>query len=129
MEVRREPADLPATLSGTRTVVCYASHAVTLAALMAGKPLLLLPDHPEQRRTADRVLALGAGLKIEKDERPGRVASGLKRILEEAAFREAARRFEEAQPPDDGSRALARAAAACERAVAPSTAQLKLVQS
>jgi UDP:flavonoid glycosyltransferase YjiC (YdhE family) len=129
LEVLREPADLPATLSGVRAVVCYASHAVTLAALMAGKPLLLLPDHPEQRRTAGRVAALGAGVVVTKDERPARVAAGLKRVLEEAALQQAARKFEERQTPDDGNRALARAVAACESAAVPLPVQLKVVRS
>lgn len=127
-EVRREPADLPAALPGVGAVVSYASHALTLASLLAGKPLLLLPDHAEQRRTAARVVELGAGLAVASDARPARVAAGLRRILEEAAFARAAERFANDHSDGGGGRALARAVAACGATADLPAIQLKVVR-
>lgn len=127
--VSPQPFDLPTALGACRAVVTYGGHSLVLAALLAGRPLLLLPGSGEQRLTAMKVTELGAGLAAGRDERPARVATALKRILEEAAFTEAARRIEAGQPPDVGSRALARAVAACEAAVMPSPVPLKVVRS
>ena len=126
--VSPQPFDLPTALGACRAVVTYGGHSLVLAALLAGRPLLLLPGSGEQQLTAMKVTELGAGLAAGRDERPARVATALKRILEEAAFTEAARRIEADQPPDVGSRALARAVAACEAAVMPSAVPLKVVR-
>lgn len=126
-EVRREPADLAAILPGVRAVVSYAGHALTLASLLAGKPLLLLPDHAEQRRTAERVATLGAGLAVATDGRPAKVAAGLRKILEDAAFTQAALRFANDPSAVGDGRALARAVTACAAAAGMPAVQLKVV--
>ncbi len=129
MQVSSQPFDLPTALGTCRAVVTYGGHSVVLAALVAGRPLLLLPGTGEQELTAMKVTSLGAGIAVGRDERPARVAAGLKRILQEAAFTEAARRIETDQSPDVGSRALARAVEACEATVMPSAVSLKVVRS
>ena len=45
-------------------VVCHGSHQVTAEALLAGKPLLLLPTQVEQFLTTRRVVRQGAALGI-----------------------------------------------------------------
>lgn len=129
MLVSPQPFDLPTALGACRAVVTYGGQNLVLASLLAGRPLLLLPGSGEQQLHAMKVIGLGAGLAVAREERPARVAAALKRILEEAAFTEAARRIEADQPPDVGSRALARAVAACEAAVMPSAVPLKVVRS
>ena len=128
MLVSPQPFDVPTALGACRAVVTHGGHSLVLASLLAGRPLLLLPGSGEQQLTAMKVAELGAGLAAGRDERPARVAAALKRILHEAAFTEAARRIEADQPPDVGSRALARAVAACEAAVMPSPVSLKVVR-
>jgi UDP:flavonoid glycosyltransferase YjiC (YdhE family) len=45
--------------------VCHAGHGTTASALLAGRPLVLLPMQLEQTLTARRVAVLGAGVHIE----------------------------------------------------------------
>lgn len=98
LTVRREPADLRRLLPRVHAVVCYASHGLTLEALQAGKPLLLLPTHMEQQRTAERVAALGAGIVIHPGAGAGKVASGVRAVLDDARLSEAAVRFKSRLP-------------------------------
>jgi hypothetical protein len=126
--VSREPADLSRLLPRVRAVVCYASHAMALDSLLAGKPLLLLPTQLEQQRTAGRVAALGAGVVIDMHDRKGKVAAGLRRVLEDTAMREAARAFASRQVADGEVSAMDRAAAVCRGAVFQSTKRMKVVQ-
>lgn len=128
LTVSREPADLGRLLPRVRAVVCYASHGMALDALLAGKPMLLLPTHSEQQRTADRVAALGAGIVIDSRGRDRKVASALRRVLEDGALQAAAESFARAQSIGGKASALDRAAAACEHAVLPSPVRLKVVQ-
>src|SRR5205823_4327822 len=43
-------------------VVCHANHGTVVAALLEGKPLVMLPSQLEQAMTARRVIKLGAGV-------------------------------------------------------------------
>lgn len=129
MLVSSRPFDMQTALSSCRAVVTYGGQSVLVSSLLAGRPLLILPDNAERCLVAAKVCALGAGIAVGTAERPARVAVALKRILQEAAFTEAARKFEERQPADDGSRALARVVAACEAAVKTSPVPLKVVRS
>ncbi len=80
------PADLDAVLARARVVVGYASHGLTAAALLAGKPLLMMPMHHEQYLTAKRVEDAGAGLVVLPWEERPKLARLLRRLLEEPAF-------------------------------------------
>ncbi|MDP1736051.1 MAG: glycosyltransferase [Caulobacter sp.] len=70
--------------------VTHGGHGSTLRPLMAGLPLLILPGLRDQRDNAQRVVARGAGLMLERDAAPGRIAEAVSRLLAEASFREAA---------------------------------------
>lgn len=129
LRVSDRPFDVPSALSQARLVACYGGHNLVLTSLLAGRPLLLLPGTADQRLVAEKVVALGAGIAVGRGEKPVRVAAALNRLLQEAAFTEAARRFQESQPADVGSRALARAVAACQAAASPSPVSLKVVRS
>ena len=125
--VSREPADISRVLPRVQAVVCYASHGMALDSLLAGKPLLLLPTHSEQQRTARRVAALGAGLVIGTHDPKGKVAAGLRQVLEDRPMRDAARDFASRQMAGGSVSATDRAAAVCEDAVFQSSARLKVV--
>jgi hypothetical protein len=125
--VSREPAKLDRLLPRVRAVVCYASHGMALDSLLAGKPMLLLPTHSEQQRTADRVAALGAGVVMHSRARDGKVAAALRHVLEDSSIREAAESFARKKSNDGTLTAIDRAVAACERAVLPSPVRLKVV--
>jgi len=127
MRVSREAADLRRLLPRVRAVICYASHGMALDSLLAGKPLLLLPTHSEQQRTADRVAGLGAGVAIGVRAGAGKVAAGLRRVLEDSAMQAAARRFADRHSIEAGTGAIDRVVAACETVLLPSTPRLKVV--
>lgn len=88
------PVDLPAAVAKADLVICHSGHGTISAALLGGKPLLLLPLNMEQRMLSARVMQAGAGLAA-----PALVPEGVQqkfqRLLAEPAFTEAARAFAE----------------------------------
>lgn len=88
------PVDLRATVAGADLVICHSGHGTISAALLAGKPLLLLPLNMEQRMLSARVIQAGAGLAA-----PALVPEGMRqkfqRLMAEPSFTEAARVFAE----------------------------------
>jgi UDP:flavonoid glycosyltransferase YjiC (YdhE family) len=122
------PADLRAILPHCRLVIGYGGHNLTAEALLAGKPLLLLPVHLEQDLTAQSVVRLGAGLAVRPGERHPRFRRLLERLLGEAAFTDAAAGFAARYRDWTAERALGEALSACEATVASSTPRLRVVQ-
>jgi len=59
-----EPMAVSRVLPGADMVVCHASHQMTAQALLAGKPVLLLPTQLEQFLIMRRLVRFGAGLGI-----------------------------------------------------------------
>ena len=87
------PVDLNKVAHQAHAGLTYASPAATVAFLMAGKPVLMVPGHLEQFLFAKRVEEMGAGL-IQNPEQPPRdLAAMLQRILLEPGFRENAAAF------------------------------------
>jgi UDP:flavonoid glycosyltransferase YjiC (YdhE family) len=88
------PVDLRAAVAAADLVVCHSGHGTVSAALLAGKPLLLLPLNMEQRMLSARVMEAGAGLAA-----PALAPEGMRqkfqRLTAEPAFTEAARAFAE----------------------------------
>jgi MGT family glycosyltransferase len=70
--------------------VTHGGHGSTIRPLMAGLPLLILPGLRDQRDNAMRVTARGAGLMLERDASPEKVAAAVTRLLEDPAYRAAA---------------------------------------
>jgi hypothetical protein len=87
------PLDLEAWMPRCRVVASYAGHGLTASALLAGKPLLLLPNHIEQHTNARNVEAMGAALVAGPEDRHPKLKAMLKRLLDQPAFREAAEAF------------------------------------
>lgn len=88
------PVDLKLAVAKADLVVCHSGHGTISAALLAGKPLLLLPLNMEQRMLSARVIQAGAGLAA-----PALVPEGMRqkfqRLMAEPSFTEAARAFAE----------------------------------
>lgn len=93
-----------ALLREASLVVTHGGHGSTIRPLMAGVPLLLLPGLRDQRDNAARVTARGAGLMLERDASPEKIALAVRQLLDEPTFREAAVRFGEAIAADAAAR-------------------------
>ena len=89
-----KPVDLARAVAEAELVICHSGHGAISAALLAGKPLLLLPLNMEQRMLSARVMEAGAGLAA-----PALAPDGMRqkfqRLMAEPAFTAAARGFAE----------------------------------
>ncbi|WP_309119290.1 macrolide family glycosyltransferase [Paenibacillus sp.] len=63
--------------------------------LYLGVPMILFPQHSEQRLVADRVAELGSGLKL-KGNKPEYLATAVAEVLEKRTYKEAAQKLSEA---------------------------------
>src|SRR5215211_2364477 len=104
-----EPKDVPAPpnvevlqaaphqqiLADASVVVTHAGHGTVLKALSAGVPLVCMPMGRDQKDNTVRVLRLGAGVRLGKDAPADRVAAAVRQVLDDPAYRAAARRFAE----------------------------------
>lgn len=102
-----DPADVPApdnvrvvraaphgtVLAEAAAVVTHAGHGTVLKALAAGVPLVCLPMGRDQKDNSVRVVRLGAGVRLAENTPPDRIAAAVRRILDDSAYAEAARRF------------------------------------
>lgn len=84
MDAARREADL---------MVCHGGDATVSAALLAGKPLMVLPMHAEQYGTAQNVERLGAGLNVAPENYTPDYRRLFKRLLSEASFTRQAQAF------------------------------------
>jgi MGT family glycosyltransferase len=74
-------------------VVTHAGHGTVITALAFGKPLVCLPMGRDQADNAARVVARGAGVQCSSAADVNRLRAGIRRVLEEPAYREGARRI------------------------------------
>lgn len=81
------PVDLNKVARQADAGLTYASPAATVAFLMAGKPVMMIPGHLEQFLFGKRVEEMGAGL-IQNPEQPAHnLAAMLRQVLAEPGFR------------------------------------------
>ena len=80
-------------LPGADMVVCHASHQMTAQALLAGKPVLLLPTQLEQFLIMRRLVRFGAGLGIAPEMPNADYASALKSLGDKPEHAAKAREF------------------------------------
>jgi UDP:flavonoid glycosyltransferase YjiC (YdhE family) len=94
VRVSAEPFDLSAIVAESDVVVSHGGHGTVVSTLLAGRPLLLVPKHPEQRLLGERVVELGAGL-IAGYRRRDRhdYAGAVRRLLDEPRFAKSAQSF------------------------------------
>ncbi|MFT3736474.1 MAG: glycosyltransferase [Rhodocyclaceae bacterium] len=84
------PLRMDSVLADAQLVISHASLGTASAALLAGKPQLVLPNHVEQYMVARCVETLGAGLMSVPGERRMDYRAALRRLVTEPGFREAA---------------------------------------
>ena len=87
------PADLNKVAAQADAGLTYASPAATVAFLLAGKPVLMVPGHLEQFLFALRVEQMGAGLLQNPEQAPHGLATMLRRVVHEPDFRRNAQAF------------------------------------
>jgi UDP:flavonoid glycosyltransferase YjiC (YdhE family) len=81
------PVDLNKVARQADAGLTYASPAATVAFLMAGKPVLMIPGHLEQFLFAKRVEEMGAGLIQNPEQAPHNLAAMLRQVLTDPGFR------------------------------------------
>ncbi len=87
------PVDLNKVARQADAGLTYASPAATVAFLLAGKPVMMLPGHLEQFLFARRVEELGAGLVQNPEQAPDKLTTMFHRVLREPGFRASAGAF------------------------------------
>jgi UDP:flavonoid glycosyltransferase YjiC (YdhE family) len=87
------PVDLNQVARQADAGLTYASPAATVAFLLAGKPVMMLPGHLEQFLFAKRVEELGAGLVQNPELPPDELPAMFRRVLHEPGFRAGAGAF------------------------------------
>ncbi len=108
----RAPVALDRALAGCELVVCHAGESTVSQALLAGRPLLTLPQSAESFLTARRVREMGAGINIAELAPPLDWPAVVRGLLRDEGCRRAARAFAASHADFDAGRqadALARA--------------------
>lgn len=97
------PEPLPSSaIEDCDLVVCHGGHGTVCEALLAGKPLFLLPEVLEQMLTARNVAALGAGAWHHPAQDASMLRRSLRRVLEGDQCSEAAQAFARRHRGDPG---------------------------
>ena len=112
-----EPMSVSKVLPQAHTVVCHGSHQMTAQALLAGKPVLLLPTQLEQFLIMRRVVRFGAGLGIAPEVANADYASALKALAENIVYASKAREFSDRYARHERGAALATMVARIEAAL------------
>jgi UDP:flavonoid glycosyltransferase YjiC (YdhE family) len=92
VEVHAAPVDMRSALDGCDLVITYGGAATVVQSLLAGVPLLVMPQELEQRLTGRRVTLLGAGI-LAAEENPQGLQRSVEQLLDEPSFAAAARQF------------------------------------
>jgi len=88
-----KPVQLDNIILSADLVVSYAGSGMVCCALLAGVPLLLVPQNVEQYMFSCRVDELGAGLVMGTNRNEADFLGSLKQLLDEDRFRWAAKAF------------------------------------
>ena len=71
-------------------VVTHGGHGTVMKALAAGVPMLCLPMGRDQRDNLVRAARHGTAIGLRPSARPGRIATAVRRLLDEPSYRDAA---------------------------------------
>ncbi|WP_031435811.1 glycosyltransferase [Methylobacter tundripaludum] len=93
LRVYVNPVQLDNIISSADLVVSYAGSGMVCCALLAGVPLLLVPQNVEQYMFSCRVDELGAGLVMGTNRNEADFLGSLQQLLDEDRFRWAAKAF------------------------------------
>jgi UDP:flavonoid glycosyltransferase YjiC (YdhE family) len=99
-------------------VVCHGSHQMTAQALLAGKPVLLLPTQLEQFLITRRVVRFGAGLGVSQDAHEPDFAAAFAALSATPSYAARAGEFAARYRAHDRGAALATMVKRCEAALA-----------
>jgi UDP-N-acetylglucosamine:LPS N-acetylglucosamine transferase len=88
-----EPVDIQPAARSADMAILHGGHGTTAAALLAGVPLLLLPEHIEQMLLGRHVAALGAGVALNSESLGCNLMSTVEQLILDARFRTHARTF------------------------------------
>jgi UDP:flavonoid glycosyltransferase YjiC (YdhE family) len=80
-------------LSDADLVVSYGGAGTIAQSLLAGVPMLLVPQNAEQYLSAMQVANLGAGVLVRLEQEDNDVAPALEEMLANPTYREGARRI------------------------------------
>ena len=78
-----------------------------MKALAHGVPLVCIPLVGDQPDNAARVVAHGAGIRLERDTTPEKIRAAIQHILTQPGFGEAARRMARILADEDGAQTAA----------------------
>jgi UDP:flavonoid glycosyltransferase YjiC (YdhE family) len=92
MRFSLKPLRMSQVLQECDLVVCHAGHGTVAAALLAGRPLLVIPDQVEQFLVARNVVRIGAAKMVNPDSRP-KLRRLIEGILSDPTFAQTAMRF------------------------------------
>lgn len=109
-----EPMAVSRILPSCDLVVCHGSHQMTAQALLAGKPVLMLPTQLEQFLIMRRVVRQGAGLGIAPEYPGADFQTALANLAGSPGYAEKAREFAHRYASHDRSGALATMVERCE---------------
>lgn len=110
-----QPVGMDATRRQADLMVCHGGDATVSAALLAGKPLMVLPMHAEQYGMAQNVERLGAGLNVAPENYKPDYRKIFKRLLHEPSFTQQAQAFAEKYSGFDSAVQIEQIADRCEQ--------------
>lgn len=113
-----EPLAVSRLLPECDLALCHASHQMSAQALLAGKPLLMLPTQLEQFLLMRRIVRQGAGLGIDPGTRHAEYAAALRELWAKPRYRERAQEFARRYAGHDRGAALRTLIERCEAAIA-----------
>jgi hypothetical protein len=113
-----EPASVSRLLPGADFVISHGSHQMTAQALLAGKPLLMLPTQLEQFLIMRRVVRYGAGLGVAQDAPEPDFPAALAELAGDRGYGAKAREFAQRYAGHSRRAALETMIARCESALA-----------
>lgn len=116
--VTGEPMSVSRVLPQADLVVCHGSHQMTAQALLAGKPVLMLPTQLEQFLIMRRVVRLGAGLGGDPSVPDADYAKAISDLAADPAYARRAREFAARYAGHDPGAALATMIGRIESAIA-----------
>ncbi|MGO9446673.1 MAG: glycosyltransferase [Thiobacillaceae bacterium] len=91
--VSTQPICYQEALGSADAVICHGGMGTVSSALLAGKPVLTLPLHSEQRITGERVAALGCGICLVQPQVEAEIGDAISQLVGNVALRRQAERF------------------------------------
>lgn len=116
VQVSRQAVDIHWAMRECDLAVCHSGIGTIVPALLAGKPLLLLPMQGEQTLMAARVASLGAALTVPMGSPPlPNFAEAIRRLLSDRQFTKAAEVFAQRHSSPSQSELVGSLADRCEQ--------------